>query len=112
MSSTSLSPYDADRLRKWRVAHILASFIAVFIALALFANFTSLNVESPLLNVVAMPVVISFYWLWIWMIHDLYANGVPTNKTAWWFILIGLLFFGVLLYFFSVWRPRNRPFDD
>ena len=112
MNSTSVSPYDADRLRKWRVAHILALFVAMFIAFALIANFTSLIVELSPPNVLGVPMVVSFYWLWVWMIRDLYLNGVPANKTAWWFILIGLLFFGVLMYFFSVWRPRNRPYDD
>jgi phosphatidylserine synthase len=112
MNSPSISPYDADRLKKWRIAHVLALFVALFIAVALVANFTSLFETTSPPDLLGVPIAISFFWLWGWMICDLYQNGVPTNKTAWWFLLIGLMYFGVLMYFFSIWRPRNRPFTD
>lgn len=112
MSSPSTSPYDADRLLKWRIAHVLALVVALFIGVALVANFTVIFETTSPPDLLGAPIAISFFWLWGWMIRDLYHNGVPTNKSAWWFVLIGLMYFGVLMYFFSVWRPRNRPFND
>lgn len=108
----TLSPYDQTRLRNWRFAHLLAALDALFIVIALSVNFTD-PVEHPSLpDLVALPVVIGIFWFLGWMIYDLYENGVESNKAAWWLIVVLLNVFGALMYFFSVWRPRNRPFND
>ncbi len=108
----TLSPYDQMRLRNWRVAHLLAALDALFIGFAVIVNFAN-PVEDPLPpKLLALPFVVGIFWFLGWMIYDLYQNGVPGKKNTWWFALTFLHVFGALMYFFKIWRPRNRPFDN
>ena len=107
-----LSPNDQARLRNWRIAHVLAALVALFMVAALAVNFANPAEDVSPPRILGVPWAIGVFWFWGWMIYDRYQNNVPTNKVAWWFILIILQMFGALMYFFSVWRPRNRPFDE
>ena len=63
-------------------------------------------------DLVGVTMTLGLVWLWGWMAFDLYKNGAAADTKVWWAIIILFNFFGGLIYFISVWRPRNRPLKD
>ena len=106
------SPYDEIRLRNWRVAHFLVSLLVLFILLGLSGIFVSPKIDLSPPDIIGVPWALGIFWIWGWMIRDLYLNGAPTNHVAWLLVLVLVPIFGVLMYFIRIWRPRNRPFED
>jgi hypothetical protein len=104
--------YNQVRIRRWRVAHALALLLVTMLVIGLAPNSLELAEWLTIPDLVGAAMALGFVWLWGWMVFDLYENGAAADTKFWWAILILLNFFGVLIYFISVWRPRNRPLKD
>jgi len=111
MSRVASSPYDEIQLRNWRVAHFLAFLLALAIFFGLVGSLVSIETDLSPPDIIGVPWALGIFWIWGWMIRDLYMNGTPTNHVAWLLILVLVPVFGVLMYFIRIWRPRNRPFE-
>lgn len=106
----------ASETRSWYLLHVLAGMTLVLVVF-LFGMliYSSLTGEAPVLNL-PLPLralsslsVIAVFWLWIRMLVDFFRERPASHPVAWgWFLILGS-YIGALAYFWTIWRPRNRP---
>lgn len=108
----------ATRIRSWYLLHVLATMTLLLIVFLLgLLLYSSLIGQWPKLDL-PLPVralgslsVIALLWLWIRMLVDFFRERPARYPVAWgWFLFLGS-YIGALAYFWTVWRPRNRPTD-
>jgi hypothetical protein len=99
----------------WYLAHVLAGIVIAFLAWGLYMNLVFLNGNRELpeqMPLVYAPFVfvalIGIFSCWGWMLTDFFRNRPVRRPAAWgWFLVLGN-YIGALVYFFLVWRPRER----
>src|SRR5262249_33999489 len=106
----------AARARSWYLLHVLALlaflFVAFLFSLAVYSSVTDRvpKFEMPLpVRLLGSLSFIAVFWLWIRMLIDFFRRRPPSHPVAWGFFLFLGSYVGALVYFWVVWRPRNRP---
>ena len=112
-----------ERKRSWYLLNTLAVMSVLLLTVVFGAQayiFThvggmlTLTVSDAVWIPVALTMAlctIALFWLWIRMLVDFFRNRPPRNPVAWgWSLFLGM-YLGGIVYFFAVWRPRNRPGD-
>ncbi len=108
----------AARTRSWYLLHVLAAMTLLLVASLLgLLIYSSMTGQLPKLDlplparVLGSLSVIALFWLWIRMLIDFFRERPARYPVAWgWFLFLGS-YIGALAYFWTVWRPRNRPTD-
>jgi hypothetical protein len=108
--------------REWHILHVCAGWtVASFVlAIAWDTTLSPPNIELLSELMALSPVEIAFrsliglggpaaIWLWLRMLLDYLRGGAATHNLSWGFAIIVGVVLGGLLYFWFVWRRRNRP---
>ena len=112
------SALAAERKRSWYLLNVLACLGTP--ALLLFCGFATYLSRTDNLPKLDLPVVVrallvigffALLWLWVRMLVDFFRERPKSHPVAWGWALVLGLYFGGLLYFWAVWRPRNNPHD-
>jgi hypothetical protein len=106
----------ASQARSWYLLHVLAGMtlllvvflVGMLIYFSLTGRASVLDVPLPLRALCSLSVI-ALFWLWIRMLIDFFRERPARYPVAWgWFLFLGS-YIGALAYFWTVWRPRNRP---
>jgi hypothetical protein len=109
-----------ERKRSWYLLNILAVMSIVLLTFVLGAQAYIFTTDGILTLTVSDAVWVPFaltmllcaialFWLWIRMLVDFFRNRPQRHPVAWgWSLFLGM-YLGGIVYFFAVWRPRNKP---
>jgi hypothetical protein len=110
----------AERRRSWYLLHTLAGMsIVVLTIVGGFQVYVTLTDQVPQFDLpdnvwlsIAIPIslcAIALIWLWIRMLIDFFRERPARHPVAWgWALFLGM-YLGGFVYFWAVWRPRNKP---
>jgi hypothetical protein len=113
---TTPSHHRGTQLRTWYVGHALGITASLF-ALLVFGMACYLHIaDAPptmamprLMVILASFGIVTLIWIWISMLVDFFRQRPERFPVLWGFALTMGTWMGGILYFWLVWRKRNRP---
>lgn len=112
--TTSLEA-TALRVRTWYLVNTLAAMATVFICFAFSMNLYFMWSGLPnaieirvLVTVLVALCTLASLWLWIRMLVDFFRERPDKYPVAWGFALVFGSLMTAPLYFWFVWRPREK----